>query len=390
MNNNKKYIKLQYNDYGYEIYVISRNNKLRLNKKDKMIMHKILKKFRRIKADDHTFIYSNYRLITLYFIKEKLQSKPKKVNRHKSKQIISGILLVTTLISGIKNLEIKTTDEGNEKSSITIELPEENTSKYDNGNAIIENLENPNKQNQEYNNSSIHKPMKNFFQYIEFDDTTNNVEEIENVNEFNYEYATPNDKEALANAEQYMEVFKKYEKIYGVDANLLCAIGAQESSGIHHKESKNGGYATGLMGIEYIWDGGEIRVFNFENNCYETIVVDYSRIGELDYNIKIGAAIFQNYFYSTLKNSNNVEETDYLAFTLQKYNMGPGNMGKVLSYGSNWIDNRDMIKAGDKRYFEHVLSRLDNDTIIRIRLQDGSYHETKVINTALEKSYSRN
>ena len=69
--------------------------------------------------------------------------------------------------------------------------------------------------------------------------------------------------------------------------------------------------------------------------------------------------------------------------------MGPGNMNKVLSCDGHWIDNRDMINAGDKHYFEHVLSRLDNGTIIRIRLSDGSYCETKLINTALEKQYTR-
>ena len=188
-----------------------------------------------------------------------------------------------------------------------------------------------------------------------------------------------------------MEIYQKYEKMYGVDANLLCAIGAQESSGVHRSQSANGGHSKGIMGIENIWADASIRVFNFETNKYETITVDYSKVGELDYNIKIGAAIFQNYFYNTLKNAADIDvkETDYLPFTLQKYNMGLGNMWEVLSYEGNWMDNREKIGRGDKYYIEHVLSRLDNETVIKLRLTDGSYYSTKITNLSMVKHHSR-
>lgn len=386
----KRYLILKFTDYGYEIYAITGTKKIKLNKKDKMIMYPLLSNYEYIIKNENTYIFPDYRLITLNFTKEKLKSKPKKVNRNKSKKIIAGILIILTLISGAmanKDIEVLEND-----TLITIEkllediYTEENQITY-NDTAIFGETDSTEPTISfvaEQEDEIIIPETTPSFEYEEVESET-----IEQINEFNYEYENPNDKEALINAQEYMEVFYKYEKIYGVDAKLLCAIGAQESSGVHHKESKNGGYATGIMGIEYIWDGGEIRVFNFEKNCYETIIVDYSRIGELDYNVKIGAAIFQNYFYNTLKKSDTIDENEYLPFTLQKYNMGPGNMNKVLSCNGNWIDNRDMINAGDKHYFEHVLSRLDNGTIIRIRLSDGSYCETKLINTALEKQYTR-
>ena len=78
-----------------------------------------------------------------------------------------------------------------------------------------------------------------------------------------------------------------------------------------------------------------------------------------------------------------------LVFTLQKYNMGPGNMSKILKLGNNWIDNREMIKAGDNNYFEHVLTRLDNNTPIKVRLADGTYHTTNIVNKSLNTTLAK-
>lgn len=350
-----KHIKVEFNDYGYEIYDVNEETTRQFKPQYKIIMRKVLREFDYIRQLDNTLIYPDYDLILQRFKKEILEGKKKKVNRKKSKQIIAGLLIIATILGGghaIKNI---------------IEEDEIPPSKTEQSTRLEETSLNP---------SWISNPS---------------YEEQVDINEFYYEFAKPNDKEALINSQNYMETYKKYEKMYGVDAKLLCAIGAQESSGTHRSYSTNGGHATGIMGIENIWKDESIRVFNFETNKYETITVDYSRIGDLDYNIKIGAAIFQNYFYNTLKNAADidVEETDYLPFTLQKYNMGLGNMWKVLGYGGNWVDNRDMIDAGDRYYFEHVLSRFDNETIIKLRLTDGSYYSTKLTNLSLEKTHSR-
>jgi len=347
MNNNKKYIKLEYNNYSYEIYVINKDKKIKLNKQNKIIMHKVLKKFPYKETVEGFLIYPNFKLITLYFSKEKLKYKHKKVNRKKSRKIIAGIALASILITGI-TIHQQSNRSKNNYYSIAIK----------------------NHQNIAHEMITFNEP-----------DT--------NINEFNYAFNTPNDKEALNNASKYMEIFKKYERIYGIDANLLCAIGAQECSGIHYEYSITNGHSVGLMGIENIWNNANIRVFNFDTNTYEIITVDYSKIGELDYNIKIGAAIFQSYFYDTLRNNDSIVQAEQLAFSLQKYNMGPGNMNTLLKIDNNWIDNRNMINAGDSKYFEHVLSRLDNDTIINIKLEDGSYHQTKIINTALKNKHTR-
>ena len=354
----KNYIKLVHTKYEDEIYVINNGQKIKLSKQQKIIMTRVLKKFTPIKKEN-TYIYPNYNLITLNFLKEKLTSKPKKVNRDKSKNILPGVAIIasavltaTLLIAKLSSKNKESQKKSLKDSFSTIETQPNNTI-----------------------------PLETLFPEI--------TEYISDIPRFEYFFDTPNDKKAYENSSTYMDIYSKYEKMYGVDARILCAIGAQESSGIHYEESTNGGYAVGVMGIENIWANSEISVFNFETNSYETIKVDYPKTGNLDYNIKIGAAIFQNYFYGTLNNVTSIPEEEFLAYTLQKYNMGPGNTNKILKLGPNWMDNREVVNGGDKLYVEHVLSRLDNDTTIKVRLTDGSYYETTITNKALENNYSR-
>lgn len=376
MSKKEQYIKLVISDNEYSIYLINQDKTTKLNKKNTLIMSKILKKYIYKQTNNNTYIFPNIAPIMISFEKEKNKIKRKKVNREKSKKIAKGVLfglaltlLGTTIVKAQKN-DIPPVDNNNIKTEKEYNFPSQTKEKSNN----IEK-----KFNKENAEPDYYVPKETSIQ-------ENNIE----TNEFQYYSEKIGDKKALENASNYMETFEKYEKIYGVDAKLLCAIAAQESSGIHRNYSVNG-FATGLMGIENIWSNGTILVFNFDKNEYETLTVDYSKIGELDYNVKIGAAIFQNYFYTTLnnKNSNNIDETEQLVFTLQKYNMGPGNMSKILKLGNNWIDNREMIKAGDNNYFEHVLTRLDNNTPIKVRLADGTYHTTNIVNKSLNTTLAK-
>ena len=372
MNNIKEYIEVKNNGQTYDVYIVMEDEKLKLSNKNKKIMIDILEKFNYQKVSNDTLIFTDFKAIAYQFRAEQKRRK-KKINRKKSRNIIASAVLVASLGVGLKGLYDNMIKSTNDETETNIETQITNIPKESNEN----------------NDSVVLATEKvNTDEDINTKTFTAAVTMAEGENEFDYEYQDIGDEQALTCSSQYMEVFKKYEKIYGIDANLLCAIGAQESSGVHRQYSVNG-YATGLMGIENVWAGGTIRVFNFNTNDYETIKVDYSKITDLDYNVKIGAAIFQNYFYSTLKNNTSIDKSDQLAFSIQKYNMGPGNMAKILNLGDNWIDNREMISAGDQKYFEHVLSRLDNDTIIDIRLDDGSYHSTKLVNKAIENKYVR-
>jgi len=399
----KRYIELKFNNNNdYNIYVVNENKRIKLSNSNMLIMSKIIRKYPHKRINENTIIYPDLMPIMIKFYREQSKHKKQKVNRNKSKKLLPGVVLTLSLyaISKLISNDIDIIPEDN-TPKLETELESNNINQNESSNTnqlpikdetikitIEETIETPEYSEQleiETNNTPSNEIINEKEQeLLNYTEQTNS-----NENYFYYEFDTPSDKAALNNSTNYMETFKKYERIYGVDANLLCAIGAQESAGIHKNYSQNG-HATGLMQIENIWAGATIKAFNFDTNSYETIIVDYSRIGELDYNVKIGAAIFQLNYYETLNRFTNItDKSEQIIFSLQKYNMGPGNMRKVLSFGENWMDNRGMISAGDRYYFEHVLSRLDNYTDITVRLDDGSYQTTTLVNNSLEKHHSK-
>ena len=398
-----KYIELKFNNNNdYNIYVVNENKRIKLSNSNMLIMSKIIRKYPHKRINENTIIYPDLMPIMIKFYREQSKHKKQKVNRNKSKKLLPGVVLTLSLyaISKLISNDIDIIPEDN-TPKLETELESNNINQNESSNTnqlpikdetikitIEETIETPEYSEQleiETNNTPSNEIINEKEQeLLNYTEQTNS-----NENYFYYEFDTPSDKAALNNSTNYMETFKKYERIYGVDANLLCAIGAQESAGIHKNYSQNG-HATGLMQIENIWAGATIKAFNFDTNSYETIIVDYSRIGELDYNVKIGAAIFQLNYYETLNRFTNItDKSEQIIFSLQKYNMGPGNMRKVLKFGENWMDNRGMISAGDRYYFEHVLSRLDNYTDITVRLDDGSYQTTTLVNNSLEKHHSK-
>lgn len=161
--------------------------------------------------------------------------------------------------------------------------------------------------------------------------------------------------------ENYGNVIGKYSKMYDLDADLICAIATQER-GVHSSTVDEGG-AIGLMQIQVsVWNGSKISVYNYDTGKNETIDVTLEKLKDVDFNIKTGCAIFQNYLKQM--NGNIVAAT-------QAYNMGPGTMRKILanySYSSgktideilddtddlNWMEYRNSSYAGDPDYIEHV------------------------------------
>ncbi len=105
----------------------------------------------------------------------------------------------------------------------------------------------------------------------------------------------------------------------------MIAIATQEN-GSHDDNVYNIG-GTGLCQIENsIWDNKELTAYNFNTGNYETITVDGERLGELEYNIKVACMILS--FYMNYQKYN-------IMLGLQTYNMGPGNMEKVITMAAN-------------------------------------------------------
>lgn len=192
--------------------------------------------------------------------------------------------------------------------------------------------------------------------------------------------------------ENYVYLIDKYSGMYGLDSKLVLGIATQER-GIHSSNMDAGG-ATGLMQIQNsVWIGEEVTAYNFELGKNETIKVDSNNIKQLETNIKIGCMILQNCFRYMKYNP--------LA-SIQCYNMGYGNMKKILNsyssdstksvdeilsdiYDTGWIDYRNLIKVGDQNYIENVLSWIGPNVELHIVGRNGNLIDLKINNEISNK-----
>ena len=121
------------------------------------------------------------------------------------------------------------------------------------------------------------------------------VEEKDTIYQnFNIDFSDRTSDEKAVNAkENYYELVGKYAKTYGIDKDLMMAIGTQEK-GVHSTEIDPGG-GVGLMQMQYaVWVNQDVKAYNFDTNSWETFHVTDSNIRELDTNIKIACMYFQN------------------------------------------------------------------------------------------------
>ena len=186
-----------------------------------------------------------------------------------------------------------------------------------------------------------------------------------------YEDRTNSEKAQITRA-YYGDAIKKYSEMYGVDYELMVAIATQER-GVH-SETRDAGGAIGLFQIENIWNNEKLTAYNYETKEYETITVDENKLSDVFYNIKVGCMVFQ-----TALNYMNYN----IPAAIQCYNMGYGNMQKILNACSNatgksvseilsdqtnldWLKYRNKAVGGDKNYLENVSSYMDQNTEINI------------------------
>lgn len=192
----------------------------------------------------------------------------------------------------------------------------------------------------------------------------------------------------------YSELINKYAYQYGLDPSLVIAIATQER-GVHSGDIDPTG-AIGLMQIQYnVWANETISAYNFATGEIETFNVQSERLSDVDYNIKIGCMILQNNMLNMRYNT--------LA-AIQCYNMGYGNMQKILTVYSNycgrsvdeilndeldigWLEYRNIVQGGDKQYIEHVLSWIGDDVNLEITKNDGTVVNVSITNQISNKVY---
>ena len=121
------------------------------------------------------------------------------------------------------------------------------------------------------------------------------VEEKDTIYQnFNIDFSDRTSVEKAVSAKSnYYSLVSKYAKAYGIDKDLMMAIGTQEK-GVHSTEIDPGG-GVGLMQMQYqVWVNQDVKAYNFDTNSWESFHVTDSNIRELDTNIKIACMYFQN------------------------------------------------------------------------------------------------
>ena len=292
--------------------------------------------------------------------KKKLTGK--KVNRKKSKVIVPqkvAIAVVMGAIIGVGGVKLSNNNENKRREPTDISYEEVKNSDdvdvitYDDGDMYDykEEVENDTNSN-----------------YLEFDYYSDSDKKISN-----------ND---IENTLRYKDIFDKYGHEFGIDSNLLIALATNESSGIHDIDYDEPD--IGIMQIEWsVWLNKKVKAYNYEKNEFDSLIITNDVIESLEGNIKAGTMILQENINKTARygyDDKLINASDILPYSLQRYNMGVGNMQKLLRMGGDWKDNRNEITAGDSKYFEHVLAYLkllDNGEDIKINSFDEDTKEIK-------------
>lgn len=192
----------------------------------------------------------------------------------------------------------------------------------------------------------------------------------------------------------YGDEVNKYAKMYGLDPELVLAIGTLER-GVHSAEVDYDG-GLGLFQIQvagpWSWVGETVRAYNFETHEYDKFVIDEESVRDISNNIQVGCMILQSELVSANYN---------VAEAVTAYNYGRTNMDKVLRICSSntgipfgelrqlgntscWLGYRDYISGGDPTYLEDVFKYIEPNTILSFTKPDGEVVRIAYMNTALE------
>ena len=192
----------------------------------------------------------------------------------------------------------------------------------------------------------------------------------------------------------YGDEVRKYAKMYGLDPELVMAIGTLER-GVHSTEvDYNGG--LGLFQIQvagpWSWIGEKVRAYNILSGEYDEIIIDEDNVRDISNNIQVGCMILQNELVSANYN---------VAIAVTAYNYGSVNMNTVLRVCSTntgipmselkqlantscWLDYRDCISGGDSTYLEDVFKYVEPNTILSFTKSNGEEVRIAYMNTELE------
>lgn len=217
----------------------------------------------------------------------------------------------------------------------------------------------------------------------------------EKVDDFVIKYNDRTDTGKLEYVKKnYGTLIEKYSKRYGLDPNLVKALATQESG--FHKEGVNDGGAVGLMQVQKsVWIDTTVSAYVPSENKYDSIEVTMDNLNNIEKNIQIGCAIYQNELYTANYN---------IAFATQAYNFGRSNMDKIMNIylsdtgkkysdvindhtNNDWLEYRKYLinskgnEIGDHEYLEHVFSYLeDENNVLNFVKKNGDNISIKINN----------
>ena len=356
MNYNDYYIKEVINEHGRisAIYIIRNSDgaKFKINdKKNLRVFEVILKNFKpnAYGATKNIRIYEQTREILDKYFKQESRQDTKKVANGITKKIRLA-LFGTASILILYNVKLDTVSPYNNKV-VTI--------KKNNSKKVKHALKNSEK---------LEKKATTEAKKTSFD-----REDNDKVIDFNFYCDSRVDFGDLAKTRRYKNIFNTYGNIYGIDPNLLIAQATQESGGdisVNFNQPD-----IGIMQIEWkVWIGDKISAYNYKTRKFDTVKITKDNLCDLDSHIKIATMILQSNINATYKfgyKLKKIPETDILAYSLQRYNMGAGTMIKLLNKeketGKDWKSNRSVDpqeNGGDPEYFENVMKNLDNNSTV--------------------------
>ena len=356
MNYNDYYIKEVINEHGRisAIYIIRNSDgaKFKINdKKNLRVFEVILKNFKpnAYGATKNIRIYEQTREILDKYFKQESRQDTKKVANGITKKIRLA-LFGTASILILYNVKLDTVSPYNNKV-VTI--------KKNNSKKVKHALK---------NNEKLEKKATTEAKKTSFD-----REDNDKVIDFNFYCDSRVDFGDLAKTRRYKNIFNTYGNIYGIDPNLLIAQATQESGGdisVNFNQPD-----IGIMQIEWkVWIGDKISAHNYKTGKVDTVKITKDNLCDLDSHIKIATMILQSNINATYKfgyKLKKIPETDILAYSLQRYNMGAGTMIKLLNKeketGKDWKSNRSVDpqeNGGDPEYFENVMNNLDNNSTV--------------------------
>ena len=173
-------------------------------------------------------------------------------------------------------------------------------------------------------------------------------------------------EKAVSAKSNYYSLVSKYAKTYGIDKDLMMAIGTQEK-GVHSTEIDPGG-GVGLMQMQYqVWVNQDVKAYNFDTNSWESFHVTDSNIRELDTNIKIACMYFQNCLVSM----------DYnVPAALCAYNWGMTSTKNKLSEFSQdrGLSLNEVLEANDTSWIN--LFNVNGDTSLAYPKMVLSYYDS--------------